>query len=160
FDYASDDSFNAARAADPMRQWAPEELLQVAASHAPDFPPGSSWSYSNTGFIVAGMIAVKLGGAEISAQIRDRLLVPAGLPAIYSAGEEPPQGTLAKAYDGTDEVSMKFNESWIWSAGAIVATTADLTRWMIQLATGMVHSPTLQAELLNGVDTGQAGETY
>jgi D-alanyl-D-alanine carboxypeptidase len=161
FDYASDDNFNAERAANPMRQWSPDELLQVAASHPPDFAPGTSWSYSNTGFIVAGMIAVKLGGAEISQQIRDRLLTPAGLPAIYFDSEEPPQGTLAKAYDDSgNDVSMKYNESWIWSAGAIVATTADLTNWMIQLGSGKVHDPMWQSELTNGVQTGRAGETY
>jgi D-alanyl-D-alanine carboxypeptidase len=162
YDYSEDEDFDDARQSNPKRKWKPTELLSYATKHAPTFkPPGSSYAYSNTGFIVAGMVAEKVGGKKISELIRELLLVPQDLPDMYFDTEEAPRGTLARGDDTSgNDVSTKFDESWIWSAGATIATTKDLARWTQRLGSGAVHAPAMQAELEKGVSMGSAGASY
>jgi len=161
YNYTSDDDFINTKATEPQKKWTPEELIAIAEQHGPYFAPGTSYHYSNTDYIVAGLIAEKVGRKKISAQIRELLLTPSDLDAIYFDGEESEQGVLAQGYDDEgNDVTMKFDPSWIWAAGAMVATAADLSRWMERLGSGGVHVPAIQAELEQGVQTGQDGMTY
>jgi D-alanyl-D-alanine carboxypeptidase len=161
YNYTSDSTFISTKSSQPTKVWTPAELIEIAHQHGPYCSPGACYAYSNTDYIVAGLIAQQVGGMEISALIRTMLLTPYGVPNIYFDGEEAAIGTLAQGYDGNgDEISHKFDQSWIWAAGAMVATTADLSRWMKMLGSGQIHDPTIQAQLEDGVSTGQAGATY
>ena len=161
YNYTSDDNFINTKATEPTKVWTPGELIAIAAQHGPYFAPGAGWAYSNTDYIVAGLIAEKVGGKKISELIREQLLVPSGLPQIVFDGEEMVQGTLAHGYDNHgDDVTTKFDQSWIWAAGAMVASAADLSHWIKRLGSGQVHDPAFQMQLENGVHTAQDGETY
>src|SRR5262249_41051325 len=49
-----------------QRRWLPEELLAILAQHAPDFAPGAKYAYSNSNFLVAGLIAEAATGERLS----------------------------------------------------------------------------------------------
>jgi D-alanyl-D-alanine carboxypeptidase len=57
FNYTDDAAWEAAVAASPTKVWAPSELVAVAARNTPYFAPGQGWTYSNTDFILLGIIA-------------------------------------------------------------------------------------------------------
>jgi D-alanyl-D-alanine carboxypeptidase len=66
FDYTEDADLFAEILAHPYRQWTPRELIDVATAHPPLFPPGTSWSYSNTGYILIGLVLEKATGESLA----------------------------------------------------------------------------------------------
>lgn len=59
--------------------WKPGQLVAVAMRHAPDFAPGTSWNYSNTNYILAGMVIEKVTGHGWEKEVERRILRPLGL---------------------------------------------------------------------------------
>ncbi|MGI5511526.1 serine hydrolase domain-containing protein [Streptomyces sp. CA-106131] len=57
---------------------APQDLVRIAVSHKPEFAPGTSWSYSNTNYVLAGMVIERVTGHSYAREIRDRVIAPLG----------------------------------------------------------------------------------
>ncbi|MFD5309680.1 serine hydrolase domain-containing protein [Streptomyces ardesiacus] len=120
--------------------YSPEQLVARAMAHAPDFPPGEGWAYSNTGYVLLGMIIQKATGHPAHQEIEDRILRPLGLDQTRWTGTSP---TLprphAQAYqlfspgsrvDVTDQIPVDYdNLSW-------VTTTRDENRFFRALLDG------------------------
>ena len=158
FNYTDDATFWKSA---PSKVWKPRELVDVGVKNPVYFAPGSSWHYSNTNFILLGMIAESAGKAKIGALVRTRVLAKAGLAATFFDGEEPVTGTMAPAQDsnGKDATTVA-DPSWAWAAGAMVATPADVALWIEKLGSGAFHDPAMQKELLTTVATDSAGLEY
>ena len=141
---------------DPLKEQAPEEVVALATTHPPSFAPGTDWEYSNTNYILLGMIAEKAGGAKASALIRERALVPAGLDQTFLEGEETLGGTLATGFDqNKNDVTQKYTMTVPWTAGAMTASGADLCDWIHDL---LASSKVLtDAERKTMLDTVAAG---
>ncbi|WP_438021996.1 serine hydrolase domain-containing protein [Sorangium sp. So ce233] len=162
FNYTEDEEYLLAVTADPGRAWSPEEIVAVAAEHEPYFVPGEGWHYSNTNYILLGMIIEAVTGEGVAGVIRERLLDPNGLSSTSFDGEEPIAGELAHGYlaDGTDVTSV-LHPSFPWSAGAMVASAGDVARWAVALYDGAALDPASRAEMLaDPVPSGVAGEGY
>ncbi|GGQ31592.1 D-alanyl-D-alanine carboxypeptidase [Actinomadura coerulea] len=129
----------------------PEELVARAMAHAPDFPPGEGWAYSNTGYVLLGMVVQKVTGRGAHEEIRDRVVRPVGLDRTRWLGTSP---TLprphARAYqffgpgsrvDVTDQVTVDYgNLSW-------VTTTRDENRLFRALLSGRLLPARQLAEM-------------
>jgi D-alanyl-D-alanine carboxypeptidase len=154
FDYQKDEAWTGAVIARPDRQWSPRELVAVATAHAPLFPPGTDWSYSNTNYVLLGLVVEAATGTVLGQQLRERLLGPLGLTATAlptAAAIDGPHahgyvgfGTLpwlpAKALvDATELVSPTVG----WAAGGMVSNAADLTRFYAALLAGRLLRPDL-----------------
>ncbi|MFD0417753.1 serine hydrolase domain-containing protein [Streptomyces sp. NPDC127108] len=61
------------------QSYRPEQLVALAMRHEPDFAAGKGWAYSNTNYVLAGMIIEKLTGRTWQRQVEDRVLRPLGL---------------------------------------------------------------------------------
>ena len=81
FDYTQDPAFGAAILAAPGRQWEPRELVAVALSHPPLFKPGSEWSYSNTNYILLGLVIEAVTGKKLAEELQARIFAPLALAA-------------------------------------------------------------------------------
>ncbi len=125
FNYTEDPAFFA----DRLKKWTPREMVDLATKTDPYFAPGADFHYSNTNYVLLGMIAEKAGGKKISALIRERALDPAGLGATFFDGEESLVGTMTKGFTGTKDVTFVSDMSGPWAAGAMVAPAIDLARW-------------------------------
>lgn len=158
FNYTNDKTFQKT----PFtKKWTPQELVDVATKNPPYFEPGTSWTYSNTNFILLGMIAEKAANAKIGALVRTRVLEKAGLSATFFDGEEPMKGTLAPGLDSLGrDVTTQMDPSWAWAAGAIAATPDDVAKWIEALGSGTFHDPATQKELLTPVKTDQRSIDY
>ncbi len=82
----------------------PRELLDIAFAQQPTFPPGTSWSYSNTGYVVLGLLIQRVTGRPLAEQITKRVIDRAGLRETYfpGVGDESirtphPQATRARS---------------------------------------------------------------
>lgn len=131
----------------------PEELVAIAMKHEPLFAPGTSWDYSNTNYILTGMIIEKVTGGTWAAQVRDRITRPLGLRDTFSPGDWPAlPHPHARAYQqwepgGPLIDTTLLNVSWGWAAGDLVTTPTDLARFWQALHGGRLLAPAQLAEM-------------
>jgi D-alanyl-D-alanine carboxypeptidase len=147
--------------AQPMRVWTPVEELSYLFDTKAAFAPGQGWDYSDTNYIVLGLIIEKLTGSTYYAEARRRLLVPlkltntipsdrVDLPGVAN-GYAGPKNELG-GYDASI-VNGKFaiNPGFEWTGGGIASTAEDLARWGKLLYEGKAFDPSLLPTLLDGV---------
>lgn len=167
YGYTADPALSAAMDADPTKAWTPQEVLDIAFRHPPQFAPDASYEYSNTNYALLGLIAEKAGGRALAQQFQDRLFGPIGLeqtslpaaddisiPAPYAHGymyggsyyalaDDPyPADMQAAAQAGTlrpiDYTNQ--NSSYATAAGGTISTADDLVTWMQALVSGKVFN--------------------
>lgn len=146
----------------------PAELVAMALRHPASFPPGAGWSYSNTGYIVAGMIVEKVTGRALGDEIARRITRPLGLRGTYlpRRGDEKLPEPHAVGYapvDGALTDFSDFDATIAWAAGGLVATPADLDRFSRALLGGELLRPPQLAEMRRTVpadDLGVPGVRY
>jgi D-alanyl-D-alanine carboxypeptidase len=157
FDYTECDAFWNAVKANPAQVWKPADLVALAATQTPNFEPGQGWHYSNSDYIVAGMIVEEASGEPAAAALRARILDPAQLTHTYLDGYEAKTPGLIHGYetDGKDYLDVTWSEdpSWAWTAGGLVSSTADLSRFYEKLLDGEVLAPAELQEMTTMVDT-------
>jgi D-alanyl-D-alanine carboxypeptidase len=146
YDYLDQDFF--ARAAE---EWTPEALVAYANERPPAFAPGTRWGYSNTNYILLGMIIELATGGTYQQQVRDRVIAPLGLADTFVEGAEEIPGGFARGYlqqdDGYVDVRDALNPSAAWAAGAVVSSAADVARFGHELLRGHLLSPRQVAEM-------------
>jgi D-alanyl-D-alanine carboxypeptidase len=142
FDYTQDQAFGAAILAAPGRQWEPRELLAVALSHPPLFRPGTDWSYSNTNYILLGLVIEAVTGKKLAEELQARIFAPLALGATSFPAGISIDDTFAHGYvslaPGTSLIDATpiLNPSFAWSAGGIVSNAADLGKFFSALFKG------------------------
>jgi D-alanyl-D-alanine carboxypeptidase len=121
------------------------ELVRLALSHKRDFAPNGGWRYSNTGFLVVGMLVERLTGKDIGTAVTDLVVRPAGLRDTYwpPAGERRIRGPHAHNYvldkdnpEGPMVDVTEYEPSWAGASGALVSTPSDLNRFWQELLGG------------------------
>lgn len=130
------------------RDETPEQSIALAAEHPPLFPPGASWSYSNTNYVILGVIAGKVTGSTWDDEIRRRFFEPLQLNDSYVwTGTEKPPTVSGSRLDCAPEREPKcaivpvtdgFNWTAAWASGSVVSTPSDVARWMKALIAGDV----------------------
>ncbi|WP_405473202.1 serine hydrolase domain-containing protein [Streptomyces canus] len=127
----------------------PEQLVAVAMAHQPDFAPGTSWNYSNTNYVVAGMVIQKVTGRSYGEEIRHRIIDPLHLTATSVPGTRVtvPQPSsrayskLARTATGPTYDVTRLNPSLASSAGEMISDSADLDRFYAALLKGWLLPP-------------------
>jgi D-alanyl-D-alanine carboxypeptidase len=161
YNYTDDPEFFPTVLADPYRYWSPRELVAVATAHPPLFEPGTSWTYSNTNYIVAGLLLEKATGTPIQALLHQRVVEPLQLKNTYFATSGRFRGPYAHGYappsiSGAGYVDVSaWPPSWAWAAGAMVSNAPDLARFYTALMSGRLLKPRLLQEMTTTVDAGQ-----
>jgi D-alanyl-D-alanine carboxypeptidase len=148
--------------ADWTKVWTPQELLAYAdgAKHAPYFAPGEGYAYSNTNYILIGLIVEQVTGHTFGTELRSRILKPLALgDTFFAEGAAMPDGTV-DAYQLVDGqlVSLSAtNLSWAWTFGGIVSTTTDLARFARAVYGGELLSPASFKEMFAFFPAKHAG---
>jgi D-alanyl-D-alanine carboxypeptidase len=138
FDYTQDSAFATAG----RMPTTPEQIVALATAHAPYFAPGAGWQYSNTNFIVLGMIVKQLSGKPLS-----QALLPLP-PHTFLDGEMTLNGTLVPGYSRSgSDVTHLWDPTWTWAAGGMVSTIGDQADWIHALYSGRVLSADETASL-------------
>ena len=136
-------SYNYVGSFDEGRPWTPTELVQWSVDHEPAlrFEPGREWEYSNTNYVLLGLVIEAVTGHTYEEEVRARLTAPLGLDDTYVAGSGDDNPNIVRCYDldGVD-IAESADPSFGWAAGAIVSTPFDLVRWAVALYGGHVLS--------------------
>lgn len=128
------------------------QLVEIAMHHRPRFRPGSSWGYSNTNYILLGMIIHKVTGQSWARQVRERIVVPLGLrhtevPATWSPPWPHPDGYQQFTARGPLIDTTRLNAAWAGPAGGMVSTLGDLDRFLRALLGGHLLPPAELAQM-------------
>ncbi|MFJ9694782.1 serine hydrolase domain-containing protein [Kitasatospora sp. NPDC101183] len=129
----------------------PAELLALATARAPYFPPGQGWHYSNTNYLLAGMIIEKITGTTWQQEVDERVIQPLGLrdttvPDVSPRVPGPHAHGYVKLSTGPVDIT-EFNPSVTSAAGRGISTAADLNRFVAALVGGELLEPAQLAEM-------------
>jgi len=137
-----------------MDQWARKPL---------DFEPGSKWQYSNTNYVIAGVIIERASGKPLLEFMQEKIFTPLGMKSVASmdvtkATESDPVGYLRYAL-GPLRVAPKEGKGWLFAAGELAMTAEDLAKWDIAIMDQKVLRPASfrelerEVQLSNGMGT-------
>ena len=151
FDYAMSDGFFGTIANDPSHVWTPREMLEGSIVWGtPHFPPGRGYgyAYSDTGYVLLGLIIEHLDGRPLHQSYRERIIEPLGLAVTYLEGHEPHRGPeMSHPHEGHLDCSV-IHGTADWSGGGLVSDVDDLARFAQALVRGeLVASPWLDEML-------------
>lgn len=139
----------------------PRQVIAAAVAHAPDFAPGTSWGYSNTNYLLAGLVIEAVTGRDAVAEVGRRILIPLELSRTSFPVTDPDiHGRHLHGYDLVYRDMTRFSPSYDWTAGAIVSTTADLARFHEALFGGTLLKPDQQRELETVLPMGDPSSWY
>ncbi|MGW5990088.1 serine hydrolase domain-containing protein [Streptomyces anulatus] len=131
------------RLGDDVRYYAPRELLATALRHPADFAPGKRWKYSNTNYVLAGLIVQKITGRPLADEIDRRIIQRIGLRHTYfpapgdaTIREPHPHGYYQESAQTPLRDITEMDPSWGWAAGQMISTNSDLNRFFTALLTG------------------------
>ncbi|MFE6865447.1 serine hydrolase domain-containing protein [Kitasatospora sp. NPDC057692] len=173
FDYLEDPRFfyrdeaslrDWVRGSSRWQDYRPEQLVAVGVAHPPYFAPGQGWHYSNTNYVLAGMLIRKLTGKSWQSEVERRIVKPLHLDdTVFPRSETGVRGPHTHAYaklaEGPADIT-RFNPTVADAAGNGISTPADLNRFHAALFGGRLLRPAEQAELKRTVPTGSGHSFY
>lgn len=148
--------------AEPFKVWTPVERLRALFGAKPPFAAGAGWEYSDTNYIVLGMIIEQLTGHTYYDEVQRRVLTPLGLRntipsdrrrlAGVANGYAGPKNDLG-GYDASIGIDglMAIDPQFEWTGGGMASTTSDLARWAQLLYTSRAFPSSMLPRLLDGV---------
>ncbi|WP_219374995.1 serine hydrolase domain-containing protein [Bacillus mycoides] len=140
-----------------------EDLVKLGLSLPPDFAPGKGWSYSNTGYVLLGILIEKVTGNSYAEEIENRIIEPLELSNTFLPGNSSviPGTNHARGYvqpDGASELKdiTYYNPSIGSSAGDMISTADDLNKFFSYLLSGKLLKEQQLKQMLTTVPTGSA----
>jgi len=171
YNYTDDQALNRSLIRNPRRVLTPVELVAVATKHGPNFDPGTRWSYSNTGYILLGLVIEKATATSLEQELRERIFEPLALtrtrfpaaptlPRPFAHGYLPVANGLVPTPNGKPADVTGWNPSWAWAAGALVSTAGDLARFYEALVRGELLAAEQLREMRTAVPIPNSPSQY
>lgn len=135
-----------------------EEILDGVLELPREFPPGQRWGYSNTNYLILGLLIEQITDQSLSGQLQERIIEPLGLQRTYlpRAGELQLRGEHPRLYHIDDTLDLRditdLDPSFAGAAGAMVASPSELNRFMLALLNGEIVSGPSLREMQDSVD--------
>ncbi|MED3202183.1 serine hydrolase domain-containing protein [Bacillus toyonensis] len=146
---------------DTKKSYTAEEVVKMGISMPPDFAPGKSWSYSNTGYVLLGILIEKVTGNSYAEEIENRIIEPLELSNTFLPGNSSviPGTKHARGYIQLDRASEPkdvtyYNPSMGSSAGDMISTADDLNKFFSYLLGGKLLKEQQLKQMLTTVPTG------
>jgi len=140
------------------KTWQPQQLVDIALRLG---PPVHGWLYSDTNYILLGMIIQKVTGRSPVTEISRRILVPLGLhDTSFPLTSKQIPAPYAHGYYGSLDVTNLVSPSIAWTAGAMISTVDDVARFYRALLDGRLLPPAQQRELLAAIPVNDTGELF
>jgi D-alanyl-D-alanine carboxypeptidase len=140
------------------RTYTPRDLVAMIADKQPDFAPETSWHYSSTGYILAGLIIERVTGNRLGDELQTRIIKPLHLrDTSFPIDTTAIPGRHANGYgalDGSLRDLTLFNSSAAWATGGLVSTAADMAHYWRALLGGELLAPRQLAAMKTTVPIG------
>ena len=170
--YEFNEKFTADLRANPEKIWTPEEQIGYLFDTPAPFAAGQGWEYSDTNYMVLGLIVEQITGTKYYDLIRDRFLTPLGLKGAVPStsrripglvpGYVGPGDPILPAGDVMKDGVMTINPQLEWAGGGFATNAVDLARWGHELYTGKALSAKARALMIDSAVPAKlgAGSTY
>jgi D-alanyl-D-alanine carboxypeptidase len=131
------------------RRFTPADLVDLAvAGEPPTSPPGTARAYTDTGFLLAGLIIEALTGRPLPAAYRELVLDRAGMAETWlESSDEPPRRRQIAAHDFEGHDITGMDPTVDWAGGGLVSTAADLAAFLRALTRGQLVSTAAWSEM-------------
>ena len=140
-----------------------QQIMNTWAKKPLDFDPGTKWQYSNTNYVIAGVIVEKVAKMPLLQLLQQRVFNPLGIKSTFDTDSGPltandPRGYLRFAL-GPLRPAPKEGKGWMFAAGELAMTAEDLAKWDVSVINRTVLKPASYREmetdvlLKNGLDT-------
>ncbi len=151
-------------AGDVQHFWTPRDVIDAAVAEPPVFAPGTAWQYSNTGYVLLGLVVQSATGESIQSHLQRRIFGPLRLRDTSFDVQPVMAGRHAHGYSRLTSPSQDlvdvtdWSPSYAWSAGAIVSTADDTATFYAALLAGRVLRPALLEQMKTTVPIGAGAE--
>jgi D-alanyl-D-alanine carboxypeptidase len=128
-----------------------DKILDLWARKPLDFDPGTQWQYSNTNFVIAGLIVEKASGKPLLQFLSERIFTPLGMKSVMNIDQGRLTETDATGYMryaiGPLRPSPKEGKGWLFAAGELAMPAEDLAKWDISIINQTVLKPASYAAM-------------
>ncbi len=143
-----------------------DEILTRWARQPLDFDPGTKWEYSNTNYVIAGVIVEKASGMPLLRFLSSHIFEPLGMQSVVNIDQDhladtDPTGYMRYAL-GPSRLAPREGKGWLFAAGELAMPVSDLAKWDIAMMNQRLLKPSSYQEmqrdvlLKNGTGTGYA----
>ncbi|HAE22787.1 MAG TPA: hypothetical protein DCG47_10755 [Spirochaetaceae bacterium] len=156
FNYTdSQDFFSAVQTAPGiLKIWEPQELVAFATKENHVFSPGQGWAYSNTNYILLGIILKAATQKSLASIYRQNIFAPLNMADTFLDAEETIPGGFIPGFASSPENPSQFSDmtnlmhvSSAWAAGGIISTVKDLLLFNRALFSGQLLKDTILAQM-------------
>ncbi|MFJ8658912.1 serine hydrolase domain-containing protein [Streptomyces sp. NPDC093795] len=146
-------------------RWTPRQLVAIAMTHEPDFAPGTDWNYSNTNYVLAGLVIEKVTGRPYGKAVENRIIKPLKLRATSVPGTDvtmpaPSSPAWSKLSGGPEAPVHDVSElspTIAYAAGEMISDSKDLQTFYRALLGGRLLPKAEQRELTTTVTSDRMG---
>jgi D-alanyl-D-alanine carboxypeptidase len=150
-DYAPEDY----PVASQLKPVTPQQILKEWATKPLDFEPGTRWEYSNTNYVIAGLIIEKVSGQKLFDFLTDRIFRPLNMKSAWNSDAKslPPADAAPYMRNALGPIRPVPNggEGWMYAAGELAMTAHDLALWDISLIQRSVLKPESYSQMFTEV---------
>src|SRR5690348_2799856 len=122
-----------------------QKILDLWARKPLDFDPGTKWQYSNTNYVIAGLIIEKASGMPLLKFLSERVFVPLDMKSVANIDEHRLGETDAAGYLryglGPLRPAPKEGPGWLFAAGELAMPASDLAKWDISIMNRKLLKP-------------------
>ena len=128
-----------------------DKILEQWARKPLDFDPGTEWQYSNTNFVIAGLIVEKASGEPLLQFLSEHIFAPLGMKSVMNIDQNRLTETDAAGYlryaIGPPRLAPKEGKGWLFAAGELAMPAEDLAKWDISMINQSVLRPASYAQM-------------
>lgn len=166
YNYIQNLKFQTASLNDFIREWKPDDLLQYAYGQKAYFQPGEDVRYSNTGYIMLGMLIEKIEGKPFYKVFEDKIFNPLGLSMTKFAAEDHiPSGTIRgyiDMYSNLEVVESTYFSGWDYytADGGLISNPYDLNVFFRALMNGQIINTNSLDQMLTWKTPNEADPAF
>jgi D-alanyl-D-alanine carboxypeptidase len=138
-----------------MKPESAQQIVDRWAKKPLDFDPGTQWQYSNTNYVIAGLIVEKVSGQKLFDFLEEHIFRPLGMTSAWDSDETKltkPDATPYIRYAlGPLRLAPKEGRGWMFAAGELAMTAHDLALWDISLMKETILKPASYEEMFTEV---------
>ncbi|HLY40425.1 MAG TPA: serine hydrolase domain-containing protein [Terracidiphilus sp.] len=142
----------------------PRQILDTWATKPLDFDPGTQWQYSNTNYVIAGLIIEKVSGQRLFDFLSEHIFRPLGMKSAWNSDEKELTKTDAAPYMrnalGPLRPVPNGGEGWMFAAGELAMTAHDVALWDISLMQRSILRPASYDQMFTSVKLKDGQDTH
>lgn len=147
-----------------MKPATAQEIVDKWAKKPLDFEPGTKWQYSNTNFVIAGLIVEKVSGEKLMDFLEEHIFHPLGMKSVWNSDETKLTQADATPYIryalGPLRLAPKEGRGWMFAAGELAMTAHDLALWDESLMKRSLMKPESYKEMFTEVELKNGQGTH